>query len=196
MASDSPDITGLLHSWKEGDKSALDQLVPLIYPELRRLAGSHIRRERTGHTLQATDLVHEAFIRLAGGKNPSWENRLHFYSIAARLMRQVLVDHAREHAAQKRGGGVKAMPLDESLVFSEDNASDLLAIDLAIESLNKMDERKAQIFEMRFFSGLTAEEIATVMNLSAVSIRRELRLATAWVRRSLTGDESAAVAEA
>ena len=184
MSAPAPhQVTLLLREWKAGDHSALDKLTPLIYNELHRLANSYLRRERPDHTLQPTALVNEAYLRLVDQRTPDWQNRAHFFGVAAQLMRQVLVDYARSHRSEKRGAGAKILPLDEALTFTEEKAEELLLLDEALNKLHKVDERKARAVELRFFGGLTIEEIANVMELSVATIGRELRMAEAWLYR-------------
>jgi RNA polymerase sigma factor (TIGR02999 family) len=179
-------ITVLLQQLKEGDQGALDHLIPVVYTELRRLADAYFRRERSEHTLQPTALIHEAYIRLVGQGQPDYRNRSHFYGVAAQIMRQILVDHARSRNAEKRGGGARKMPLNEALEYGEDDAGEMLALEQALASLERKDPRKARMVELRFFAGLTVEEIAELSTLSAPSVYRELRLAQAWLHRELS----------
>jgi RNA polymerase sigma factor (TIGR02999 family) len=178
------DVTRLLLRWREGNSEALERLTPIVYDELRRLAGSYMRRESSGHTLQATALVHEAYMRLIGSAQVEFHDRSHFFGIAARLMRQVLVQHARTKGALKRGEGNKES-LDEAAIISSEGSSTILALDDALRKLAEFDERKSQIVEMRYFGGLTAEEISAVMGISSATITRELKLAHAWLYRQL-----------
>ena len=179
----SHQVTLLLREWKAGDQSALEKVTPLIYTELHRLANSYLRRERPDHTLQPTALVNEAYLRLVDQRTPDWQNRAHFFGVAAQLMRQVLVDYARSHRSEKRGAGAKILPLDEALTFTEEKAESLLLLDEALNKLAKVDPRKYRAVELRFFGGLTIEEIANVMDLSVATIGRELRMAEAWLYR-------------
>jgi len=181
-------ITLLLREFASGDKGALDRLIPLIYDELRRLADRHLSRERTGHTLQATALVHEAYVRMVGKDQPDYRSRAHFLGVAARQMRQVLIDHARTRNAQKRGGGEPDYSLDESIDAPVEQPVSLIAVDDALQALERRDPRKARLIEMRFFGGLTAEESADVLDLPVERVRSELRLAQAWLQRELDGD--------
>jgi RNA polymerase sigma factor (TIGR02999 family) len=182
----SPDITRLLRAWREGDRAALDELTPLIYEELRRRAAHQLRRERRGHTLQATALVHEAFIRLAGQHTPEWRDRAHFYAIASRVMRQVLVDHARARHAKKRGDGATRLSLDEALLISQDHNRGLVALDDALTELAAQDERKARLVEIRFFGGLSIEDTAEVLGLSPATVKRHWSFARAWLHKQIT----------
>ena len=179
-------MTGLLLAWRGGDDAALEQLVPLVHQELHRIARGCMRGERAGHSLQATALVNEAYLRLIGAQQVDWQNRVHFLAVSARLMRRVLVDFARAKNYQKRGGGAQAVTLDEALVVVEPGR-DLIAIDEALDALAKMDERKAKVVEMRFFGGLTVEETAAALGVSPDTVMRDWRLAKAWLMRELKG---------
>jgi RNA polymerase sigma factor (TIGR02999 family) len=178
-----------LLEWRGGRQEALDELLPMVYDELRRLAGSCLRRERPGHTLQATALVHEAFVRLTDAEVP-WQDRAHFFSVAARAMRRILVDHARAHSTAKRGGGVAKLCLDEALAVSPEPAAELLDLDLALKRLSERDARKGQAVELHFFGGLTQEEIAEVLGVSLSTVRGDLRFAKAWLHGELAGGRS------
>lgn len=178
-------ITLILRDFAAGDKAALDRLMPLVYAELRRLADSHLRRERADHTLQPTALVHEAYIRLIGQDQPDYRSRAHFLGVAAHVMRQILVDHARSRAAGKRGGGQPSRSLDESIDAAVERPVAMIAVDDAIEALERNDPQKAKLIEMRFFGGLTAEESANVLQLPVEKVRAELRVAQAWLQREL-----------
>jgi RNA polymerase sigma-70 factor, ECF subfamily len=181
------EVTQLLIDWSHGDRAALDKLMPLIDEELRRLAHRYMRQERAGHTLQTTALVNEAFLRLVNRKNLQWQNRAHFFGIAANLMRTILVDHARSHASAKRGGGARKLELNEALVVSQQKASEVIALDEALKQLALIDPRQSRIVELRFFGGLTVEEAAEVLNVSPVTIKREWSTAKAWLYRELAG---------
>jgi len=183
--SDTHDITLLLTEWAGGNRQALGELTPLVYRELRQLAASYLRRERPGHTLQPTALVHEAYLRLVDQTSPNLENRSHFYGVAARLMRQILVNHARRKHAAKRGG-IK-VPLEESMGSKPDVTPDLLELDTALEALEKIDPRKSQAVELRYFGGLSEEEIARSLNVSAITVRRDLKMAKAWLHHEMQG---------
>jgi RNA polymerase sigma-70 factor, ECF subfamily len=188
-------VTILLSQWKDGDASALDQLTPLIYSELRRLASSRLRLERREHTLQPTALVHEAFLKLAtpGVASVDWENRNHFFAIAARLMRQILIQYARAHRAEKRGGGAPLICLEDAGPLANTangQADNLLEIDAALEKLEAIDARKARVVELRYFGGLTVPEIASTIAISTATVERDLRSALAWLRREMTDEES------
>jgi RNA polymerase sigma-70 factor, ECF subfamily len=181
------DAAALLRAWSEGDQAALNELVPLVERELHRLARAYMRRERQGHTLQATALVNEVFLRLAHSARPSWQDRAHFVGIAARLMRQVLVDHARSRGYRKRGGGVRRVPLDNALLITPEPELDVLAVDRALEAFAKIDRRKSQVVELRFFGGLSVEETAEVLGLSVETVKRDWRVAKLWLSRELQG---------
>jgi len=189
MAASPQQVTQLLVAWGSGDTAALDELMPLVYEELRRLAHQCMSRERPGHTLQTSALVNEAYLRLVDQKNIHWQDRAHFFGIAARLMRQVLVDHARKRRYAKRGGDARRVPLDEAMIVSEERAADVVALDEALKSLAEIDPRKSQIVELRFFGGLSIEEAAEVLKVSPGTIMREWTLAKAWLRREMTSDE-------
>jgi RNA polymerase sigma factor (TIGR02999 family) len=179
------DVTQLLIDWSNGDKTALDKLVPIVEQELRRLAHHYMRGERQGHTLQTTALVNEAFVRLANRKRIQWQNRAHFFGIAAQLMRTILVDHARSHSCAKRGGDAEKIELNEALVVSQQKASEVIALDEALKELELIDPRQSRIVELRFFGGLTVEEAAEVLHVSPVTIKREWSSAKAWLYRNL-----------
>ena len=185
MASPPQQVTQLLVAWGGGDQAARDELMPLVYEELRRLAHHYMGRERRGHTLQTSAIVNEAYLRLIDQKEVSWQNRAHFFGIAARLMRQVLVDYARQRHYAKRGGDARRVPLDEAMIVSEERASDVVALDKALESLSEIDSRQSQIVELRFFGGLSIEETAEVLGVSAGTVMRDWTLAKAWLRRAI-----------
>jgi RNA polymerase sigma factor (TIGR02999 family) len=184
MQEQSP-VTELLRAWSGGDEAALGALLPLVEAELRRLARAYMARERLGHTLQATALVNEAFIRLVGARHVSWQDRAHFLGIAARLMRRVLVDHARTRGVQKRGGGGYNVALDDDIAVSPAPDFNLLALDRALEALAAVDERKSRVIEMRFFGGMTVEETAEALHVSPDTVKRDWRLAKLWLLREL-----------
>jgi RNA polymerase sigma-70 factor, ECF subfamily len=177
------DLTQLLTRWADGDLGALEDLTPLVYKELRRLAASHLRRERSDHTLQPTALVHEAYLRLVDQRNPRWENRSHFFGVAARLMRQILVEYARRKKAAKRAA--TTMSLEESVILAPGRGHDLLALDDALNALEKVDPRKCKAVELRYFGGLSMEEVAQALDVSPVTVRRDLRLAETWLHREM-----------
>lgn len=189
---DTQEVTLLLRQWKQGDAGAIEQLVPLIYPELRKLARRNLRGSRDGQkVLSPTELVHEAFLRLAGQNQPDWNHRAQFYYVAARVMRQVLVDYVRETRTQKRGGGVPIVSLDTMNVPGiGDDPPDVLDIHEALARLEQFDERKARVLELRFFVGMNTEEIAKVLNISAVTVARDVRTAMAWLRSQLKASGS------
>src|SRR6266540_5347271 len=181
-------VTELLRAWSDGDDGALEQLTPLVEAELHRLARGYMRRERRGHTLQTTALVNEAFLRLIDARRVRWEDRAHFLGISARLMRRVLVDHARHRGYRKRGGGAQRVTLHEGLVAPADPALDVLALDRALDALAKVDVRKSRTIELRFFGGLSVEETAEVLQVSPDTVKRDWRLAKLWLLRELEGD--------
>jgi RNA polymerase sigma-70 factor (ECF subfamily) len=181
-------VTELLRAWSDGDDDALQRLIPLVEAELRRVARAYMGRERRGHTLQVTALVNEAFLKLTDARHIRWQDRAHFVGISARLMRRVLVDHARRRGYGKRGGGAQRVTLHDELVASADPALDLVALDRALEALAKVDARKSRIIELRFFGGLTVEETAEVLDVSGDTVKRDWRLAKLWLLRELEGD--------
>ena len=184
------DVSVLLRAWTSGDQSALDKLTPIVYDELRRLARHYLRRERPGHSLQTTALVHEAYTRLVDYKRMQWQNRAHFFAVSAQVMRRILVEHARRHNL-KRGGGIRHVSLEGTAVAvasGADQAADFVALDHALDALARIDPRKMQIVEMRFFGGLSVEETAEVLRVSAVTVKRDWRAAKLWLYRELTGD--------
>jgi len=186
------DVTVLLAQLREGKRDAADQLIPLIYNELRKMAGACMQRERAGHTLQATALVHEAYMRLAGGQQGPWQNRAHFFALAAHSMRQVLMDHARRRHADKRGGAeARKVEIDAELFIDENKLEDVIAVDEALERLAKIDPRQSQLVELRFFAGLDVEEAAEVMGVSPTTIKREWRSARAWLHGELALEREA-----
>lgn len=180
------EITQLLMNWSQGDKAALDQLVPLVYPELRRLAKRHMRREAPGHTLETSALINEAYLKLVDQQNVEWQNRAHFFAVAAQVMRHILVDHARTRNYAKRGGGATKLPLDEATALTAQRAAELIALDDALKDLSALDPRRSQIIELRFFGGLSMEETAEVMNISPSTVQREWRAAKAWLHHTMT----------
>jgi RNA polymerase sigma factor (TIGR02999 family) len=189
LATPSPGaVTELLRAWSDGDDGALEQLLPLVEAQLRRLARGYMGRERPGHTLQTTALINEAFLRLTDARRVRWQDRAHFLGISARLMRRVLVDHARTRGYLKRGGGAQRVTLHEGLVTSPDPALDVVALDRALEALAKVDARKSRIVELRFFGGLTVEETAEVLHVSPDTVKRDWRLAKLLLLRELEGE--------
>lgn len=191
MTRQSPSsITGLLQAWGEGDHAALEKLVPLVDAELRRLARGYMRGERTGHSLQPTALINEVYLRLIDWGNISWQERAHFFGLSARLMRHILVDHARRHHTGKRGAGAVTIAFDEAAVVPPERTADLVAIDDALNTLARHDRRKSQIVELRFFGGLTVEETAEVLEISPRTVKREWSLARAWLYCQLTENDA------
>ena len=173
------DVTQLLVEWASGDQQALDKLTPLVYRELRQLAASHLRKERDSHTLQPTALVHEAYLKLVDQSRPNWQNRTHFFAVASHLMRQVLVDHARRRHAGKRAG--LKVSLQEAVSFERERSRDLVALDSALKGLEELDSRKCKAIELRYFGGLSMDEIAQTLDVSLATVRRDLRMAEAWL---------------
>ena len=186
MVEPSHEITQLLVAWSDGDQVALTKLIPLVESELRRLARTYMSRERIDHTLQTTALINEAYVKLINASDVKWQNRAHFFGIAARVMRRVLVDFARQRNFRKRGGGSHQISFDEALAISDADHPDLLALDEALTALAKVDDRKARIVEMRFFGGLTEKETAAALDVSPETVRRDWRLAKAWLLRQLS----------
>jgi RNA polymerase sigma factor (TIGR02999 family) len=180
------DISRLLRAWSDGDQEALKSLTPIVYSELRNLARRYLRRERAGHSLQTSALVNEAYLRLVDYKRMQWQDRSHFFAVSSQVMRRILVDHARRHNL-KRGGNVQHVSLDEAAVVGGDQDVDLIALDRALEGLERIDPRKMRIVEMRFFGGLSVEETAEALRLSTITIKREWRSAKAWLYRELAG---------
>ena len=190
MESSRSEVTRLLSQWTDGRQDALDRLLPQVYAELRRLASSYLRRERPNHTLQATALVHEAFLKLVDQRAVRWQNRAHFFGIAAQAMRRILVDHARAHAAGKRGAGERPVSLDDALVVTAAPDIDLLALDEVLTRLAAIDPQQSRIIELRYFGGLTMEETAEVMHISPATVGREWTMAKAWLYAELKGSRS------
>ena len=196
--SESQEVTLLLTALTRGDDGAASKLIPVVYAELRRLAGSYMRRERVDHTLQATALVHEAYLKLIEQRSANWQSRAHFFGVAAQLMRRILIDHARGHTRQKRGGEQKKVSLDEAFVFSEKQADELLAVDDSLNRLAEIDPRQARVVELRFFGGLSVEEAAEVLGVSPKTIKRDWSVAKAWLYADLKerhGIDAAAMGE-
>jgi RNA polymerase sigma-70 factor, ECF subfamily len=181
------EITQLLAQWREGNQSALDDLYPLVYDELHRLARRYMSRERKGHTLQTTALINEAYVRLVDQKNVQWANRSHFFAISAQIMRRILIDHARRHQYAKRGGGARQVSLEEAATVVPDQSEELLRLDEALKSLAEMDPRRSQVVELRYFGGLNNEEIAGVLHISENTVTRDWNMARAWLYQQLTG---------
>jgi len=187
---EAPSVTQLLHEWGQGNRAALDRLTPQVYRELHAIARSYLSRGRGDQTLQPTALINEAFLRLIDQSQPiQWESREHFFGIAARLMRLVLVDYARARGADKRGGGAVAVALEEARLLAPSRAPDVIEIDEALDKLAEVDERKAKVIELRYFGGLSREEVATALGLTVPTVKRDLRLAEAWLRRYLSGED-------
>jgi RNA polymerase sigma factor (TIGR02999 family) len=181
------EVTQLLSRWTKGDRDALDALVPVVYGELRRMAARYLRRERLQHTLQPTALVHEAFLKLVDQREVRWQNRAHFFGVAAQLMRRVLVDYARERAASKRGGSRDRVPLDDALAIGASSQVDIIIVDDALQRLAAIDPDQVRLVELRFFAGLTIDETAEVLGWSSGSVKREWTVAKAWLQRELSG---------
>lgn len=180
-------ITQLLAEWSGGNQSALDQLYPLVYAELHRLARRYMSRERKDHTLQTTALINEAYVRFVDQRNVHWANRSHFFAISAQIMRRILIDHARRNAYAKRGGGARQVSLEETALVVQDNSSEFIRLDEALKSLAELDPRRSQVVELRYFGGLNNEEIATVLKISENTVIRDWNMARAWLYRQLTG---------
>ena len=178
-------VTDLLTRWSDGDNAALAELTPLVYEELRRLAHRHMGGERANHTLQTTALVNEAYLRLADQTNPRWQNRTHFFAVAARAMRQILVSYARSNRAQKRGGGANRIELDEAAILSPEQSNEIVDVHEALEKLGRLDERKARVVELKYFGGLNYDEMAEVLKISSITVRRDWRFAKAWLYAEL-----------
>jgi RNA polymerase sigma-70 factor, ECF subfamily len=188
MTSAPRDITRLLLAWNNGDAAALEELTPLVYQELHRLARRYMGRERSGHTLQTSALVNEAYVRLIDWKNVQWQNRAHFFAVSAQLMRRILVDFARANAYAKRGGGAPHLDLEEVALVSPDRGPDIVALDEALTSLAALSPRQSQVVELRFFGGLSLEETAEVLKVSVGTVRRDWSLARAWLHRAVTSN--------
>jgi RNA polymerase sigma factor (TIGR02999 family) len=178
-------VTQLLQQWSRGDNAALAELTPLVFEELRRLAHHHMEGERPNHTLQTTALVNEAYLRLADQTNPNWQSRAHFFAAAARAMRQILVSYARSNRAQKRGGGVAKIELDETAIISPEQSKEIVDLHEALERLDTLDSRKARVVELKYFGGLNHDEIAEVMKVSTITVRRDWVFAKAWLHNEL-----------
>ena len=191
MKNDPPrqehEITQLLAEWREGNQEALDELYPLVYDELHRLARRYMSRERKGHTLQTTALINEAYVRLVDQRSVQWANRSHFFAISAQIMRRILIDHARRHAYAKRGGGARQVSLDETATVVLGDLSEFLRLDEALKSLAELDPRRSQVVELKYFGGLNNDEIAGVLKISENTVIRDWNMARAWLYRQLTG---------
>lgn len=187
------EITVLLIAWGRGDRAALDRLMPLVYDELRRMAHRYLGRERAGHTLQSAALVNEVYLKMVGGQQLDWQNRAHFFAVAAQLIRMILVDYARTRNRDRRGGGAQRVSLDDALLVADEQSAELVALNDALNSLAAFDERKSKVAELRFFGGLSVEETATALDVAPITVMREWRLAKAWLYRELNregGDEA------
>ena len=184
-----PDVTALLIEVANGNQAAQEKLVPLVYDQLKKLASSYMRRERSGHTLQTTALVHEAYLKLVGQHSPNWQNRAQFYGTAAQLMRRILIDHARRHLREKRGGTQVTLPLEEALAFTPEHSEDLLRLDEALDRLSKLDPRQSRIVELRFFGGLSVEETSNFLNVSPITVKRDWAVAKVWLYGELRPDD-------
>ena len=190
MTPPQGEITELLISWRGGDDQALEKLIPLVYAELRKLARRYMGRESPDHTLQTSALINEAYLKLIDQRNVEWQNRSHFFAVAAKVMRHILIDHARSRRYSKRGAGLRKVSLDESATLTDERAGELVALDDALNALDQIDTRKSQIVELRFFGGLGIEEVAEILKVSPVTVTREWRAARAWLRREMSGSES------
>jgi RNA polymerase sigma factor (TIGR02999 family) len=184
---DTPSVTQMLREWSDGDQAVLENLMPLVYDELRRLASRSLRKERPGHTLQTTALIHEAYLKLVNQRDAKWQNRSHFFAIASQAMRRILVDYARERHREKRGGSAENLPIEEAaFVASQEKSVDLVALDEALTRLAKFDERQAKVVELRYFSGLDIDETAEVLGISNATVRRDWNIAKAWLKQEIT----------
>lgn len=191
MDADRGDVTVLLSKLTKGNEEAASKLIPLVYTEMRRLAGAYMRRERSDHTLQPTALVNEAYLKLVEQRSVNWQSRAHFFGIAAQVMRRILVDHARGHMRDKRGGGQKPVPIDEALVFAPEQSEEFLKLNEALDRLSKFDERQGKIVELRFFGGLTVEQTAELLGISPKTVKRDWSMAKAWLHgemKTIHGD--------
>lgn len=179
-------VTRLLIQWSEGDQTALDDLIPIVYDELRRMAKRSMKRQDSGHTMQTTELIHEAYLKLAGNEEKTWKNRAHFFGVAAQAMRHILVDYARSKNSQRRGGFKQRITLAENQFVSNERSEEIVALDDALTRLAELDERKSRVFEMKFFAGLNFEEIAEVLQMSTVTIKRDWSFAKNWLSKEIT----------
>jgi RNA polymerase sigma-70 factor (ECF subfamily) len=191
MSAGPEGVTQLLIDWSNGDRAALDQLMPLVYDELRALARRHMARERRDHTLQTSALINEAYLRLVDQKDLQWQNRAHFFAVAAQVMRHILIDHARSYNYVKRGAGALKVPLDDAAVFTEQRAAEFVALDDALFTLASVDPRRSQVVELRFFGGLSIDETAEVLKISPPTVQREWRAAKAWLGHFISKKEDA-----
>ena len=185
MTLANSELTVLLKDWKRGDKSALERLTPLIYDELRRIAHRYAQRERNGHTLQTTALVNEAYLRLAGAEKPDWQDRAHFFAVTAQVMRHILIDHARRRRYVKHGGAAQQVSLDEAYLMADERAAELVMLDEALKDLARLDPRKTEVVELRYFGGLSLAETAEALGISLMTVRRDWRAARAWLFRRI-----------
>lgn len=190
MTERSTQVTELLGRWRNGDRAALDALMPLVYKELHRLAHFYLQRERPGHTLQSTALVNEAYVRMVGQKLPQFQNRAHFFAVAAQIMRQILVDYARSHRAAKRGSGACRLTLDAAIALPEQTDVDVIALDDALKTLANLDAQQSQIVELRFFAGLSIEDTSVVLGVSPATVKRSWTSARAWLYREISGESA------
>src|SRR5258705_952397 len=195
MTPSPPEVTQLLVAWGNGDQSARDQLMPLVYEELHRLAHQYMRRERPGNTLQTSGLVNEAFLKLVNQRELQWQNRAHFFGIAAQIMRRILVDYARNRGYAKRGGNAQRVSLNEALTASAERSAEVIALDEALNNLTAMDERKGKVVELRFFGGLSIEETAELLGVSPGTVMRDWTLAKAWLRRAMTTNDNTSLSD-
>lgn len=184
-------VTQLLINWSNGDKAALDQLIPLVHAELRRLARRYMARQSPGHTLQTSALINEAYLRLVDQQSVQWQDRAHFFAVSAQIMRSILIDHARRYSYAKRGAGARKVPLDEAATMAEQRAGELVELDDALIELAAVDPRKSEVVELRFFGGLSIEETAEVMKISPATVQREWRAARAWLQRAMSNEKPA-----
>lgn len=180
------EVTRLLEAWSNGNQEALDELMPLVYQELRRMAKLYMNSQPSGHTLQTTALIHEAYLKLADQKDKRWQNRVHFFAVAAQAMRHILVDHARSHKTEKRGGETQIISLEDTAIISNERANELVALDEALQNLSALDQRKGQVVELRYFGGLSVEETAEVLQISPQTVMRDWRFAKTWLLRELS----------
>jgi RNA polymerase sigma-70 factor, ECF subfamily len=187
MSANQQSVTQLLKQWGGGNKEALDQLMPVVYEQLHRLASRCLRDERSDHTFRATDLVHEAYVRLVDA-DVAWQDRVHFFAVSARLLRRILVDHAKSHNRQKRGGGAEKIPLDEAVMIGPQGTGGIVELDEALQRLAALDQRKSELIELLFFGGLTYDEAAAALNISPATVHRELKMAKAWLHHELAND--------
>ena len=190
LNSASHQITHLLVDWSNGDKFALEQLMPLVYDELHRLARSYMRHQPSGHTFQTTELIHEAYLKLAKQDKRTWENRVHFFGVAAQAMRHILVDHARSKHSQKRGGWQERVTLTDISAVTQDETADIIALDDALKTLTTLDDRKSRVVELKFFAGLTTDEIAQVLKISPETVKRDWRFARTWLLREMSAAQN------